>query len=112
MNGRNVPFFFRNLELIVHCSLIYDSIFLKCKVHVQGYVFPFPSVTFCMNVDLLIPSENFVDRLLFRNFKQIFGIAQCVNDTELLRLFGEFSDEVVLVFPPGNHHEIFFEIKM
>jgi hypothetical protein len=30
----------------------------------------------------------------------------------LLQLFGEFSDEVVLVFPPGNHHEIFLKINM
>ena len=75
MNGWNVPFFFRNLEFLVHCGLIYDSVFLKCKVHVQGYIFSFPSVAFCMTVDFFVSSENFVDRLLSWNFKEIFGIA-------------------------------------
>ena len=53
-----------------------------------------------MLVELFVPCEDFVDGLLRGDFENVGMVCDHVDKFDESGLFGEFTDDVLLVFPP------------
>lgn len=112
MYRKNVLLLRRNLQLLVKLRLVLNSIIRQSGIHIQDFSLSFPSITFCMNVDLLVSVKNFPNGLFFRNLKLIFSIAQSIDDSDELTFLCEFSNEKLLILPPRNGQRIANQLKM
>lgn len=112
MNGRHVLFLWRHFKFLIKSSLVNDAIVGQIRLHIKVLSFSLPGITFGMDVNLFVAVQNLENGLLFRDFKLIFSIAESVDDSDELWLFGQLSNAEVLVFPPRDGQGVVLDIKV
>jgi hypothetical protein len=88
VDGGNVPLRGFNTQFFKLRILVFNSIFRQSFFHVQRSPQSFPNVTSPVFIELLVPSEDFIDGLLGRHLKNVCVVGDHVDELDGSGLFG------------------------
>lgn len=100
VNGWNVPLRGFNSQFFKLRILVFNSVLSQRLFHVQRSAQSFPNVTSPVFIELLVSSKNLIDCLLRRYLKDVGVVGDHVDELDGSRLFGQFPNDILLVFPP------------
>ena len=109
MNCRDIPQVGLNSKCLKLWVLIGNTIFSKCFFHIKRSSKSFPYITTSMFIKFFIPGKNFVNGLFLRNMESIDMISDNIGDINGSCFFSQFSNYILLIFPPFN---LVFHLEM